>query len=101
MSKINKSQKMREIFENNEDITIKEIADEVEVRYAFAYQVIRRYCDKNELEMPTENTENTKKERIIELYEEGYSIADCSKEVDTNYSYAWKVVDDYRKSKES
>jgi len=104
MSKVNKSQQMRDLFVENPEKDISEIADDVGVRYAFAYQVIRRFVDKREdMEMPTKrnNGEPSKKDKMIQMYEDGASIADCAKAVDTNYSYAWKTIDDYRKKQQS
>lgn len=99
MADINKSARMRQYFDEHDgDVSIAEVADEIGVRYQFAYQVLRRHCRKNDLELPTSNNSGpTKKDEMIELWEEGMAIADIAKAVDTNYSYAWSTIDAYRK----
>lgn len=98
---MNKSKQMREYFdekrESEENITIAEIAENQDVRYAFAYQVIRRYCDKNNYEMPTNNTGDSKADTIRQLFDDGLTIGEIAKQLNTNYSYCWQVCDEHRK----
>lgn len=94
---MNKSKAMRNYFvENDGDVTISDIANEVNVRYAFAYQVIRRFCDDSDYEMPTNEGGVTKADKIRNLYDDGLTIGEIAKQLNTNYSYCWSVVDEYR-----
>ena len=101
MTDVNKSQRMRDYFnEHDGEVSISEVEDEVGIRYQFAYQVLRRHCRKNDIELPTtQNNGETKKDRMIEMWEDGLSISEVAKEVDTNYSYAWSTIDEHRKDK--
>jgi len=96
----NKSQQMRTFFDDNDgDVTIREVADEIGVRYQYAYQVIKRHCNKNDLEFPSGQGGETKADKIRELYDDGLSIGDIAKQLNTNYTYCWSVVDKHRKNK--
>jgi len=95
---MNKSQKVRNLFEKNPNMSVSEIAEEVGIRYAFAYQVLRRHVDKNDnLEMPTKNSENSKADTIREMFDKGLTIGEIAKKLNTNYSYCWQVCDKHRK----
>jgi len=97
---MNKSQNIRNIFkENDYKIGISEVAEKAEVRYQFAYQVIKRYCNKNDVEFPTNQNKESKADKIRKLYDEGKAIGDIAKELNTNYTYCWAVVDKHRKNK--
>jgi len=98
---VNKSKQMREFFEQNDcDVSIREVADEIGVRYQYAYQVIRRYCNKNDVELPTNNSDGeTKADKIRSMWDDDMTIGDIAKELNTNYTYVWSVVDKYRKNK--
>jgi len=92
-----KSAQIREMFKENEDITISEIAEELDIRYQYVYQVLRKYCAENDVEMPVNNNGETKADKIRELWDDGMTIGDIAKELETNYTYCWSVVDKYRK----
>ncbi len=95
----NKSQKIRQIFKkSNHKLTISKISKKAGVRYQFAYQVIKRYCSKNNITMPTNKQKQTKAAKIRKLYDKGLTIGAISKKLNTNYTYVWSVCDKYRKS---
>jgi len=98
---MNKSANIRNIFdESNHEMSISAIAEKANVRYQFAYQVIKRYCNKNDIKFPA-NAKNkkSKADKIREMYDENMTIGAIAKELNTNYTYAWQVCDKHRKNK--
>jgi len=98
---MNKSQMIRNTFKESEhELNISEMSEKLEIRYQFVYQVIKRYCNKNDIEFPT-NKKNkiSKADKIRKLYDENKTIGEISKELNTNYTYCWSVVDKHRKNK--
>ena len=86
-----KSKKMITLY--NEGLEIKEIATLMEVRYNFVYNVISNYCRMNSIDLRT-NVSNgsSKKQLILELFNQGKSNTEISKELKTNYNYVYKIT---------
>lgn len=77
----------------NEGLEIKEIASLFNVRYNFVYNVISNYCRMNEIELRTNNVNgSSKKVMIEELFKQGKSNTEISKELKTNYNYVYKIT---------
>ena len=86
-----KSKKMVALY--NEGLEIKEIANLMEVRYNFVYNVISNMCRMNEVELRTNKENgNSKKALIIEMFKEGKSNTEIAKELKTNYNYVYKIT---------
>ena len=85
-----KSAKMVEMYNGGKEI--KEIAQAMNVRYNFAYNVISNYCRMNDVELRTNrNTENSKKAQIIELLAAGKTKTEVATELKCNYNYVFKI----------
>ena len=86
-----KSQAMIELY--NQGLEIKEIANIMDVRYNFVYNVISNYCRMNDIELRTnKGNENTKKVMIEKLFKEGKTNVEIAKELKTNYNYVYKIT---------
>ena len=86
-----KSKAMIELY--NGGLEIKEIANAMQVRYNFVYNVISNHCRMNDVELRTNKTnENSKKVMIEKLFKEGKTNIEISKELKTNYNYVYKVT---------
>lgn len=95
---ISKSEMFRQLYEA--DYSISEISKKTGNVYSFVYSVIERHCDKNGLELRTKSKDSeTKASKFRELYDEGLTIGEIAKELNSNYSYVWSVIDKYRKNK--
>jgi len=93
-----KSKKMVALFELG--LEVKEIANILNVRYNFVYNVVSNYCNVNQIQTVT-NKKEGKKEKIVALFEEGKSLKEISIELKTNYNYVFNVVKEYKKEKEA
>lgn len=84
-----KSAAMKELY--NQGLDIKDIAKALDVRYNFVYNVISNYCRVNDVELRTSERDGSKKEAIIQLFKEGKSNTEISKELKVNYQYVYKI----------
>ena len=93
-----KSSTMIELWVSKKSIS--DISKELKVRYNFVYNVVSRYCRKNNITMDTHNPQtSTKKSVIIDLYfNQKLSMNKIAKKINTNTSYVWSVVNDHRLS---
>ena len=94
---ISKSSKMKSLFESG--MEIKEISTLMGVRYNFVYNVVSNHINMNGLTVETEKKEN-KKEKIIELFNQGKSNKEISIELKTNYNYVFNTLKQYKQSLE-
>ena len=86
-----KSKAMVELY--NAGCEIKQIAQAMDVRYNFVYNVVSNYCRMNEVELRTNKENgNSKKAMIAKLFEEGKSNTEIAKELKTNYNYVYKIT---------
>jgi predicted transcriptional regulator len=97
-SKNSKSSKIKQLFDNN--LEISKISKLLNIRYNFAYNVISNYIITNDIEIFKE-TKNSKKTKIIELFNKNMTKKQISIELKTNYNYIYKVIKDYENSKNS
>lgn len=88
---LSKSKKFIALY--NEGLEIKEIASLFNVRYNFVYNVISNHCRMNDLELRT-NVVNgsSKKQLILDLFNQGKSNTEIAKELKTNYNYVYKIT---------
>ena len=86
-----KSKAMIELY--NGGLDIKQIAQAMDVRYNFVYNVISNHCRMNDIELRTnKGNENSKKVMIEKLFKEGKTNVEISKELKTNYNYVYKIT---------
>ena len=86
-----KSKAMIELY--NEGLEIKQIAQAMDVRYNFVYNVVSNYCRMNDVELRTNKENgNSKKVKIEELFKQGKSNTEIAKELKTNYNYVYKIT---------
>ena len=77
----------------NSGLEIKQIANIMQVRYNFVYNVVSNYCRINNIELRTnKNNTNSKKLQIEELFKAGKSNVEIAKELKTNYNYVYKIT---------
>lgn len=88
-SEASKSGKMKELFALGLDI--KEIANIMQVRYNFVYNVISNLIITTGLEVETE-VKTTKKDLIKALFLQGKTNKEIAIELKTNYNYVAKLV---------
>jgi transposase len=87
-----KSNKMKQLFDLGLDV--KEIAQIMDVRYNFVYNVVSNYVNVDDI--PVSHTQaESKKDQIIEMFEEGKSNKEIAKALKLNYNYIYKVVREY------
>ena len=86
-----KSKAIIELY--NEGLEIKQIAQAMDVRYNFVYNVVSNYCRMNDVELRTNKENgNSKKVKIEELFKQGKSNTEIAKELKTNYNYVYKIT---------
>ena len=88
---VSKSKRFIELYNNGLDI--KEIASLFNVRYNFVYNVISNYTRINNIELRVKQRNGeTKKDKIVELFNEGKSNVEICKALKCNYQYVYKVT---------
>jgi transposase len=94
---MSKSEQIRNMYLEGRNIN--EIAKELNSNYSFVYTVVKKLCDKNGLELRHTVTDS-KSDKIRSMWDNGMTVGQISKELNTNYSYVWTVVEKYRKEQE-
>lgn len=92
---VSKSKKMIALFELGFDV--KTVSQLMEVRYNFAYNVISNHINVNGLEVES-NKQESKKDKIVELFKQGKTNKEISIELKTNYNYVYNTLKEYKKS---
>lgn len=90
-----KSSKVKVLFEHG--FEVKEIANLLNIRYNFAYNVIQNYVVVNSIPVET-NKKATKKDAVYALFDQGKSLGDVSKELKMNYNYVWKIHKEWERA---
>lgn len=91
---MSKSEQMRQLHDKG--MTVAEIAKKLNCNYSFCYGVIQKHTEKSGKVM--NKTQKGGKSNIIrEMWDKGKTIGEISKELNTNYSYVWTVVEKHRK----
>lgn len=90
--KCSKGAGIRELFAGG--MEVKEIATATGIRYNHVYNVVKNEVLVNDLEVEKSgrNNENSKKNQIVKMLEEGKSINEISKELKCLYNYVWQVA---------
>lgn len=92
-SEESKSAKIKQLFDGG--LEVKQIAELMQIRYNFAYNVISNYINMNGFEVER-NQKASKKDAIIELHQAGKSNKEISIELKTNYNYVFNTLKDYK-----
>jgi DNA-binding NarL/FixJ family response regulator len=93
---LSKSQKMKDLFDLG--FEVKEIAARMNVRYNFVYNVVSNYVIVSDLKV--ENTKvDSKKDKVVELFNLGKSNKEIAIELKTNYNYIYKITKELKASK--
>lgn len=88
---LSKSQKFIRLY--NENLEIKEIASLFNVRYNFVYNVVSNFCRVNDVELRTNQVNgSSKKQLIIDMYNQGKCNTEIARELKTNYNYVYKIT---------
>lgn len=93
-----KSQKMKDLFALG--LEIKEIADKMNVRYNFVYNVISNQVIVEGLEVTTTKKES-KKDKVKELFEQNKTVKEIAIDLKTNYNYIYKIVKELKAEAEA
>jgi len=86
--KTSKSSKVKALFEQGYEV--KAISDMVNIRYNFAYNVIKNHIVVNGVEVVTDK-KVTKKDGVFAMFDLGKNLTEVSKELKMNYNYVWKL----------
>jgi len=94
---LSKSIRMKELFDLG--LEVKEIAEALDVKYNFVYNVITNYVNMNGLKIE-KTKRGGKKEEIVKLFQAGKTNKEIAIELKTNYNYVHTVVKQYKQSQE-
>lgn len=86
---MNKSELMREMYKSGKSVT--EISHELNANYSYVYGVIERLCNKDGVEM-RKVTKESKSDEIRKLSDEGLTVGQIAKQLNSNYSFVHSVV---------
>lgn len=90
---MSKSAKMKSLFDLG--IPVKEISDIMGTRYNFVYNVVSNYVNMNGIEIEY-SKKVSKKDLIVELFNQGKSNKEISIELKVNYNYVFNTLKDYK-----
>lgn len=96
-SEDSKSSKIKQLFRIG--YNIKDIANILNIRYNFAYNVITNYVITDEIEL-IEETKYSKKDEIFKLFKEGKSSKEIAITLKTNLNYIYKIINEIKDSEE-
>jgi len=91
-SQVSKSQKMKEMFDLGLDVKV--IAEIMDVRYNFVYNVISNYVNIHDIPV-SKSVGESKKDVIIQLFLAGKTNKEIAKELKLNYNYIYKVIREF------
>lgn len=92
-----KASKIRDLFDLG--FEIKEISNITGIRYQMCYNNVSNYILKNRIEVVKEERVS-KKDIVINMYNNGSSLKDIAFEIRSSYNYVWKIVNDYKLNNE-
>ena len=85
---------IRELFAGG--LSVKEIAEVTGIRYNHVYNVVKNEVLtkglQDEIEKTGRSSENSKKNQIIALLEDGKTITEVSQELKCLYNYVWQIA---------
>lgn len=93
-STVSKSKKILFLFESG--YSVKQVSEELGIRYNFAYNVISNQVNVGNIETVKPEKKESKKQLIVEQFKQGHSLKEISVNLRTNYNYVFNVVKDYK-----
>lgn len=85
---------IRELFAGG--MSVKEIAEATGIRYNHVYNVVKNEVLtkglQDEIEKTGRNSENSKKNQIVAMLEDGKTITEVSQELKCLYNYVWQIA---------
>lgn len=91
---ISKGAGIRELFAGG--LAVKEIAEVTGIRYNHVYNVVKNEVLtkglQDEIEKTGRSSENSKKNQIIAMLEDGKTITEISQELKCLYNYVWQIA---------
>ena len=91
---ISKGAGIRELFAGG--LAVKEIAEVTGIRYNHVYNVVKNEVLtkglQDEIEKTGRSSENSKKNQIIAMLEEGKTFTEISQELKCLYNYVWQIA---------
>ncbi len=91
---ISKGAGIREMFAGG--MSVKEIAAASGIRYNHVYNVVKNEVLtkglQDEIEKTGRNSENSKKNQIVAMLEDGKTITEISQELKCLYNYVWQIA---------
>ena len=96
---VTKSARIKELYDAG--VSIGDIAKQLGIRYAFAYQVAGRHAAATGRTFSTGREQGpTKSNKIRELSDAGKTVGQIAKELNCNYTFAWMTVNAHKKKSE-
>ena len=93
-TEISKGAGIRELFAGG--MSVKEIAEATGIRYNHVYNVVKNEVLtkglQDEIEKTGRDSENSKKNQIVAMLEDGKSITEVSQELKCLYNYVWQIA---------
>jgi DNA-binding CsgD family transcriptional regulator len=93
-STVSKSAKIKFLWETG--YSVKQVAEELGIRYNFAYNVVSNWVTVETIEVVKPVKDSTKKQLIVEQWKQGSTLKEISVNLRTNYNYVFNVVKDYK-----
>ena len=91
------SSKIKELYDAGVPVT--EIAKQLGIRYAFAYQVSQRHAAATGKEFSTGHVKGeTKSQKIRDMFDSGMTKGDIAKQLNANYTFVWMTVNAHEKA---
>lgn len=90
---MSKSAMIRELYQQGKNLS--EISQELNIRYQFVYNVVSRLCAKTG-EPIRKIKEKSTSQIIREMFDEGKTPGQISKELNLNYVFVYQVVKKYK-----
>lgn len=93
-NEISKGAGIRALFAGG--LSVKEISEVTAIRYNHVYNVVKNEVLtkglQDEIEKSSRDSENSKKNQIIAMLEDGKTITEVSQELKCLYNYVWQIA---------
>lgn len=91
-----KSEVMRKLYDDGQNVS--QIAKLLKSHYSFVYGVIQRHCDDSGIEI-RKSVKTSKSDEIRKLYDDGLTVGEVAKQLNSNYSFVFSVIKKHREGK--
>lgn len=92
---ISKSEKIRKIYESDNNLNVGDISKILNIRYQFVYNVLDNHTNGNIRKV----SKVSKSANFREMYDNGLTIGEISKITNSNYTFVHSVISKYRNNK--